>query len=266
MLLAAMQADEVMLIPGVTRGATHWPDAGAIKNGSTKHCLCFLKRVANSSGNYDLYLFRGCQVSSMTLNMEPGQLISGDITIMGTNIGNPATGTKVWENIAAGAAPLDDWDLTTGVGFGTGDLLSGVDSLKSFTVSDSGGDIGLVAQSVSLTLDNQLRQQFAVGTNNIFAAGVASGRFMASLSISAYYSNPSIFEAFTGDVDLSVAFGLKDASDLGFTFLFDKCKITTGSTPQAGGPDQDLLISTEIRAFEDATNGTAKVTLDLTSA
>lgn len=269
MLLAALQVNKAMVMPGDTRGASNWQDTVAVTNASTKHCLCFLKKVANSSGNFDLYLFRGCQVSSMTLNMEPGQLITGDISIMGTGLGNPVAGTKVWENIAEGAAPLDSWDTTTYVGFGQGDLMSGVDSLRSFTVTDSGGDMGLIAQSLSLTIDNQLRQQFAVGTDNIFAAGVASGRFMASMSISAYYSNPSIFEAFTTDDTLSVTFDLKTGTpttaDLGFTFLMDKCKITSGSTPLAGGPDQDLLISTEIRAFEDATNGTMKITLDLTN-
>lgn len=266
MLLAALQVDKVLMDTVATRGATHWEDAASIQNASKKHCLCFLKRVANAAGNYDIYLFRGCQVSSMSMTMEPGSLITGDISIMGTNIGNPEAGDLVFENIAAGAAPLDNWTFAA-TGFGQGDLMSGVDSLKAFTVLDSGAaNMGIIAQSVSLSIDNQLRQQFGVGTGSIFAAGVASGRFMATMSISAYYQNPTIFEAFVADEDMSVSFGLKDSNDLGFTMEFNKVKVTSGSTPQAGSPDQDLLISTELRAFEHATDGTMKVTLDLTSA
>jgi hypothetical protein len=264
MLLAAMQVNLAMLEPGDVRGATNWEGAAAIKNGSTKHCLAFLKRVQNAAGNYDLYLYRGCQVDSLSLNMEPGNLVTGDINVMGTGLGNPVGGTSVWENIAAGAAPLDQWVLTAS--FGTGNLLSGVDSLKDFTMTNTAGDMGIVAQSVSLTLSNQLRQQYGVGTGSIYAAGVASGRFMASMSVSAYYANPKIFSSFTEDDTIAATFGLKDSTDLGFTFEFNKCKITSGSSPLAGGPDQDLLIATELRAFEDDTDGTAKITLDLVAA
>ena len=277
MLIASLQANNTLAVEST---ASDWVSGGNIKNGSTKKCLCFLKRVNTTSG-YDLYLFRGCQISSMSLNMEPGNLITGDISIMGTGLGYPLDGDaadgpaiQVWEGqnttgTASRTNPLGTggWDLDTD-GFGIdGDLMSGVDSLSAFTVSNSGGDMGLIAQSVSLTFDNQLRQQFAVGTNNIFAAGVASGRFMASMSVSAYYSNPKIYQSFTTDEDLSVTFSLvadnadDDAQTLAFTF--GKCKITSGSSPLAGGPDQDLLISTEIRAFEDATTGTAQVGLTI---
>jgi hypothetical protein len=265
MLLATLQVNKAMMEPGDVRGASNWEGAAAIKNASTKHCLAILKRVQNAAGNYDLYLYRGCQIDSLSLNMEPGNLITGDINVMGVGLGNPVAGTAVWENIAAGVAPLDQWDLSN-TSFGTGNLLSGVDSLLDFTLTNSGGDMGIVAQSVSLTLSNQLRQQYGLGSGSIYAVGVASGRFMATLSVSAYYSNPKIFSSFTGDDEIATTFGLKDSTDLGFSFEFNKCKITSGSNPLAGGPDQDLLIATELQAFEDATDGTVKITLDLVAA
>jgi len=263
MLIAALQANKTMILPGDTRGAGNWADAEALTNGSTNHCLMFLKRVQNAAGNYDMYIYRGCQIGSLSMTIEPGNLITGDISIMGTGLGNGAT--AVYEDVAPDGGPLGvgKWEWGT---LGENDLMSGVDSLKNFEIQNSSGtDLGIIPQNVSITIDNQLRQQFGVGTGSIYAAGVASGRFMTSFSLSAYYANPAIFTNFTQDTEVKVVFGLKDSSGIGFDVLADKCKITSGSSPMAGGPDQDLLISTEIRAFEDDTHGTVKFTLDLTT-
>lgn len=260
MLLAALQADPDLHI---TEGTRDWADTESITNGSSMKCFAFLKRIRRSNGNFDLYLFRGCQVSSLSMTVDAGALVTGDISLMGTGLGDPESGVDIYKDIASDAAPLGTGGWTFEA-YPSSDLMSGVDSLKNFVIADSTDtDTGIVAQSVSITFDNQLRSQFAVGKNTIYASGVASGRFMATFSMSAYYATPVIFESFVADDDLSVSFDLLDSNGLGFSFLFDKVKVTSGSTPMAGGPDTDLMISTEMQAFEDETNGTVKITLDL---
>jgi hypothetical protein len=83
---------------------------------------------------------------------------------------------------------------------------------------------------------------------------------MATYSGSAYYANPTIYNAFVNDTDLSITGQLIDSSGNGIQIDSDFVKVTSGSIPTADGADQDLMISTEFRAFEDSTNGTVLIT------
>lgn len=262
MLIAVLQADKALHIVEDTRD---WDDTQTIQNGSVKKCFAFLKRVRLSNGNYDMFLFRGCQIGSLSMTMDAGALITGDIAIMGTGLGEPEAEIDVYKNIADPTAPQAGHTWTFEA-YPSSDLMSGVDSLKDFLIKDgTGTDTGITAQSVSMTIDNAMRSQFAVGRNTIYASGVASGRITVTFSVSAYYASPAVFESFINDDNMSVTFKLLDSSDIGFNFEAAKVKVTSGSTPLAGGPDTDLLISTEMQAFQDSTKGTLEVTLDLTS-
>lgn len=245
-LISVLQSSKDLTTTETPTPSDPWADTEAAVNEASPKCLTLLKRVLHADSSVDIYVFRGVQVSSLSLSFQPSALVTGTVSVMGVGADDVRTSLPAgWTLNAADSNPL----------------MSGVDSVQSLELQNSGGtDLGVIFQNFSLTLDNQLRQQFAVGTDNIFAAGLAAGRFMASMSASAYYSAPDIYSNFLADSELKVAFNLLDSADDGWSFLFDKVKITSGSTPQAGGPDQDLLISTELRGFESASNGTVKVT------
>ena len=225
-----------------------WAPGEAVINGSTKTCLAFMKRVRVSDTNFDWYLFRGAQISKLTLDMKPGALITGSVSMMGVRPDAPAENTTLpahWTFVDSPALPI----------------MSGVDSLESLEIQTSAGvDSGATLQDFNITFDNQLRQQQAVGLGHPFAAGIASGRFMASASGTAYYANPRVYLDFLNDAALKIVGVLKDDDGSGFQFLMDYVKVTSGSLPEASGPDQDLTIKTEFRSFESATNGTVKLT------
>ncbi len=225
-----------------------WAPGEAVLNGSTKNCLVFLKRILVGANKYDYYLFRGVQIGSLSFEIQPSSLITGTCNLMGIKPDVPL------ENVD----PPTYW---TFVEPPVKPLMSGVDSLKDFAIQTSAGvSSGVVMQSLSFTIDNQLRQQQAIGINSPFAAGIASGRFMASFSGSAYYANPRIYNDFVQDRELKITGKLIDGEGEGFQFLADFVKVTQGGLPMAESPDQDLLITTEFRAFESATNGTLKLT------
>jgi hypothetical protein len=225
-----------------------WAPGEALTNGSTTKCLAIMKRVMITSSTYDWYIFRGCQISSLSLDMKPNALITGTISVMGVRPDDPVEAT---------ALPTH-WTFTRHPNL---PLMSGVDSLESLEVQTSAGvDSGATLQDFSLKIDNQLRQQQAVGLGHPFSAGVASGRFMASANGTAYYANPRIYNDFLDDASLKIVMELRDDDGNGYDILMDYVKVTSGSLPEAGGPDQDLTVSTEFRAFESATNGTIKVT------
>jgi hypothetical protein len=230
-----------------TAGVSSWADGETIKNGSTKHCLAFVKRVQVGNNLYDWYIFRGCQIGSLSAEIQPNSLINGAINVMGV---------KPQAVIKASAAP-GTWTLTNAP---TIDLMSGVDSLQGFAISSGGTPTGVTMQNVSFTIENQLRQQAAVGLGHPFSAGIASGRLSAKFSGSAYYQNPAIFEAFLEDDTLEIAGSLLDSGGSGISFECGTVKVTAGAVPMASAPDQDLLISSEFQAFEDAVTGTISVT------
>lgn len=246
-LVSVLQADKELRFIGVAKTADRWTHAESITNSSTKQCLAILKRVLLASGAYDWYVFRGIQVSSMSLSFEPGATVTGTVNVMGT-------GGQV---LTAQAKP-SGWTLTPDY---NNPLMSAVSSLTGLQLQNSSSvDLGIIFQNFSLTLDNQLREQFGVGTGSIYAAGVASGRFMATAEASAYYSSPAVYTNFVADNELKIAFSLIDSAGEGWTWLMDKVKVTGGSTPMASGPDSDLIISSQFQAFESATNGSVKIT------
>ena len=226
--------------------------AGAtIQNGSSPSCLMFLKTVKNPDGT-DYYVFRGCQVDSLSVNISPNSLITGEVSVMGMRQGAAAIDGN---NSILTAKPAD-WTLGAS---SPAKLMSSVYAIQDLQVLDGAVPVDIISQEVSFQLSNSLRQQFAVGTGQPYAAGVASGRFSATLSMNAYYANAGVVNAMQEDKSLSVSFKLLDADGDGWSFLFDNCKITSAPPPQAGGPDQDLMSQTELQAFESASNGTAKI-------
>lgn len=171
-----------------------------------------------------------------------------------------STGDAAWNT-----AMENKYHLVTDV---TGNVVT-VSTTTTGSNWSSGGQLAVgypsTFQDISFNMDNQIRQQTAVGTGSIFAAGTGSGRFMASASTTMYYSDYAIYEALVGNTAVRLRFEFEDSATAGtngnkYLMEMDYCKVQSGAVPLAGGPDQDLLISPEFRAFEDSTNGTMLIT------
>jgi len=204
--------------------------------------LC--KRV-NIGGTYHYYVYRGIQVSSLSLKMSPGALVTGDVSVMG--VGGSVEDAAWAATMTFNAAP-------------TNPLMSGVDSLAINYFTDAAGTpLNATFQELTITFDNQLRQQFQVGGSSIYAAGTASGRFMCKVDSTQYYSNHAIYDELVSDGIVKLQFTLTDSATDSYRFTLDKLKVQSGAVPLAGGPDQDLLISPAMQAFQDGTNGTVSI-------
>lgn len=238
-LVAALQSSE---------GIGGWATAEEITNESTKPCLMFCKRIS-IAGVYHYFVFRGCQVSSLSLKMEPGALVTGDCSVMGVGgeVQDAAWATDVGGPMVFNAAP-------------TNPLLSGVDSLTIDSFTDEAAvALNATFQNLTITFDNQLRQQFQVGGSSIYAAGTASGRFMCTIDSTQYYNSHNIYDQLVADKIVKLQFSLADSAGDNYRFTLDKLKVQSGATPLAGGPDQDLLISPKMQAFQDAVKGTVSI-------
>jgi hypothetical protein len=229
-----------------------WATTDTMANGSSKQCLMFMKRVLVGT-TYWYYTYRGCQIDSLSLNMEVGSLVTGSVTLLGI-------GGAVDSGTAATGPTGNTWTYDTAV-YGGSQLMSAVDSISNFSLTDhTDASITATFQSLNLTFSNQMRAQSAVNSAGIYPAGISSGRFMAEISSTIYFQNGTLYTQLINDDLCKLAFDLADSSGNTFNFDFDKLKPQGGVTPLAGGPDQDLLISPTFRAFEDATKGTVTIT------
>jgi len=244
LLIPALQMDKDMGLGLSPAPSDPWEDTTepAIQNGSTKHCLMFAKRVKLADNLYKYYTYRGCQIDTLTLNMEVGALVSGSITLLGT-------GGDVFSHTAATGPSGSTWTYVTP--YAASDLMSAVDSVKNFVLTNH-ADSAITAtfESLTLTLSNQLRAQNSINSTSLYAAGVAS----------MYVQDETIYPQLVDDNVVKLAFDLEDSSGNKFSFDMDKIKPQSGVTPMAGGADQDLKTSPTFRCFEDSTNGSVKIT------
>lgn len=245
MLISVLQADKALTFG---TGTENWAANTAIQNGSVKKCFAFMKRIQKSATTFDFYVFRGIQIGSMTLEVGTDGLITGAIGLMGTKPETPL------ENVVKPAG----WTLTA---IANAPLMSGVDGLRDFDIQTSAGvTTALTMENLTLSIENGLRAQRAVGKNTPFAVGVGSSRFSVTYSGSAYYANPRIYNDMLNDSSLKILGKFADSAGNGFAFASDYVKVTSGGMPMADSADNDLMIASEFRALEHGTNGTLKLT------
>jgi hypothetical protein len=277
-LLCALQADKDLY---AKTGTTTWNALEPVKNGTTKHCLALLKRVRVGEGLYDWYIFRGCQISSLSIDIQPNSLITGTVNVMGLRPQAPIHNTSPaggfhpfyvrnsddtdweilqvlksdlsgWEDFQVRTVPPENWVYVT---LPAAPLMSGGESLRDLQIITDGSTLDATLQNLSLTLDNQLRTQSTIGST--FPVGIGAGRLSVTYAGPVYYRNPSIFNAFLSDSAVQVSGQLLDENGNGIRFDSDAAKVFAGTVPQATSPDQDLLVSTEIEAFEAPAQGGA---------
>lgn len=225
-----------------------WAPGESIKNGVSTKCLALLKRVQVTDTTYDWYIFRGCQISSMSFELKSKSPVTGTCNIFGIRPDQPVTASTLpvgWTWVSA--TPTE--------------VMAAADGLQDFEIrAASGLDSGLVVQDLTLNFDNQMRAQDGVGLGHIFAAGVASGKIKVTMSATVYYASPRVYNDMISDNHLSIVGSLVDPNGDGFSFNMADVKVTSGGIPLADSSGKDLTTKTEFQAWEHATYGTITLT------
>lgn len=246
MLICALQANFTTSF----EGGSSWLPMVDMRNASSKHCFALLRRVP-VSGGYDWYVYRGCQVGGISFEISPNALITGVVSFTGIRP----------DDVIEAQASVTDWTFLPETYL---PLMSGGGSLKNFFISSWNAPnwetVDVTMQSISLAIDNQLRSQGTVNTGSIYSGGIGSGRFRATFSGSAYYSNPALYTALLNDTRIRIGGRLLDSEGDGFEFESTLAKVVSREPPMAGGPEQDIIVGTEFQAFEDLVNGTLRLT------
>lgn len=180
-------------------------------------------------------VYKGMMVSKMDLKFATGEIVSGSFEFMGA-------GMSI-EDATAMGTPVDS--LTT-------PIMNAVKGI--FDVFEGGASVTATTyiKSADVSIDNVLRGQKAIGV--LGNAGVGSGRLKASAKLEVYLADKTIYNKLLGDVSSSLTIPVLDSNGQGYVFTFPRGKYTSGKV-NAGGLDQDNMLSMEMMALLDAASG-----------
>ena len=192
------------------------------------------------------HTFKGCRVSSMNLSVNAGEIVTGSFSFMGKDLTADTSSASTGTPSAA----------TTTAAY---------NAINNVTVLNEGGNaLADKVTSLSLTIDNNLRQNVAIGSSAPSQIGL--GQFLVTGTMTVYFSSSAIFDKFVAGTDSALAFTLSDLGGSAKTINFNMPKIEyTSATVLAGGVNSDVMAEVGFTAkYQSADNsgidGTLKIT------
>lgn len=176
-------------------------------------------------------VFTGETVDQMSLQIQPGSVVSGSFTLMGKSAN------------AATTSPLD----------------STPDAPKSGEVINAVSDVGMIAfngsrvagpnyiQRFEITTSNNLRDRTAVSVFGL--VGVGTGRLNVTGGLTTYFGDATIWNKLVNNENVSLAV-VNVKNNQAYAFQLPRVKLS-GGTPNANASDQDVVIEANVVALKD---------------
>lgn len=208
-----------------------------VKNGIVKRSFSIEQAFTDVN---QFFLFRGQRVGTMSLDISSGAIVTGSFGFQGL------TSTRADTTFATGTTA----STTTQVVNATANVGSLV---------EAGVPLVTGIQSISLNLDNALRNQMAVG--NKFPIGVGYGRQTVSGSITAYFEDGALYDKFLNHSTSSLSFNVSDGNGQSMRIELPRVYFASAS-PTLAGIDQDVVMNLEFTAVIDPTLN-AQISIDM---
>lgn len=221
-----------------------------LRNGTVKRSF-LVEQGFTDIGQY--FAYYGQRVGTLSLDVSSGATITGSVGFQGTSVARGTT-NRSWYNNETAATTSSTVNATSNVGTVYSDFLSGT-------------ALTTTIQSLSINIDNALRDQLAVG--NKYAKGIGYGRQTVSGSLTAYFEDATLYDKFLNHTSASLGFVIEE-SDSDAATKANKAKMRVSlpnvkfqtDNPNIGGIDQDVVESVDFTAFAytyDAPSGTDPV-------
>lgn len=201
-------------------------------NGSTLRSFTLEKGLLDVN---QFFSYRGMNASKLSLSFQSGAMVTGSIDFMGKDSIRATSTTLPGSPVAS--ATYDVVNAVTGVG----NLLENGSPLT-----------GTFIKSLKLDIDNKLRGQDAIGV--LGYAGIAPGTLAVSGEMEVYLADGALYDKFINNTASSVIWTMKDGAGNGYAITLPKIKYSDAKV-QAGGLDQDVMLSLPFTALMDATTG-----------
>lgn len=219
--------------PGVSETATAELASARLVNGSVRRSFSVEKEFSDVG---IFRAFRGMNVSGFTLNASQGSLTTGEVSFMGRSGGKSTQSSS----LPATETPLQVRRSMSGM---TGSVCG--------VWVDGEPLIGTFVQSVSLTVDNNMRQQNAMCAASEDgsvpgAVGIGNGKFNANASLEVFFTQAdTLYSEFVENRNVEFAFTAFDTEGHGYVFTLKKANVSNNQANASGG-DQDVIASIEL--------------------
>jgi hypothetical protein len=200
-----------------------------LKNGTTLKSYSVEK---NFEGLGKFHTFKGLRVSSMSLDMGAGEMVTGSFAFIGkgitTSTSSASTGTPQAAN--------------------NNSVFNAVNNVT--VLKEGGSSYSDKVMSLSLNVENNLRANQAIAS--LEPTRIGFGQFNVSGSMSVYFQNQGVFDKFVNGTDSSIEFSLSDGTN-DYTVLIPKVEYTAANVT-AGGANSDVMAEVEFTAKYDSVN------------
>lgn len=211
------------------------PDISRLKVGTDRPSFS-IEKVFEDVDRY--FAFSGMRAGTMSLNVNYGEILTGSFSFMG-NGATASTTSLVGSGSIVPSPSTDVMNATT-------DLT---------TLNINGAPSTVCVQSLSLTLDNSLRNRNCIGS--VYAKDIMYGTVAITGTMQVYFSAEAfaLYQNVLTNSDISFSFAVTDG-DYKYTFTIPRAKVT-GDAPTGDGLDSDVELSLEFTALLDPVSGTS---------
>lgn len=208
-------------------------NVSTLKNGVTLKSFTIQKHFQDLTAPV-FQNFVGVRVGALNLDFKTGSILAGSLSLMGL-------GASAGTSQIAGASVVESPGVSESIMNSVTDLIE---------IKENGVTSTMVINSLSVSINNNLRAQDAIGTFG--HVGVALGKMDVTGNIEAYFTDLTAYNRFVNGTNFALSFKVQDASTDSYMFTFPVVKFET-ATIVAGGLDQDVFMKGTWRALYDTT-------------
>lgn len=211
-------------------------------NGSTKRSFTVEKALLDVA---QFFRYRGMNASKLSLAFASGAIVTGSFDFMGKDSLRNLAGGAVIANTGDSRTTLVGLPIASAT-YDVVNAVTGVGNLIEAGVLMS----GVFIKSLKIDIDNKLRGQDAIGVLGF--SGVAPGTLMVTGEMEVYLTDGALYDKFVNNTATSVVWTMRDSAGNGYAITLPKIKYSDAKV-QAGGLDQDVMLSLPFTALMDAT-------------
>jgi hypothetical protein len=201
-------------------------------NGTTQRSFTFQRQHTDIT---QFFAFRGMTPSKFSMAFASGAFVTGGFDFIGKD--SIRSGATVMPGSPVASQAYDIMNAVTGVG----------------AILENGSALAnTFMKTLSFDFDNHLRGRTALGV--LGNASIGSGTIECKGSADVYLADGSLYDKFVNNTATSIQITVKDSAGNGYAITFPKIKYGDAKV-NAGGKDQDAMITLPWEAMQDPTTG-----------
>lgn len=201
--------------------------ANELKNGAVERFYSIERGFMDSNL---FFLFRGMEVSKMSMDFKSGSINTINFEFMGKDANR--TGATQLPGTRTASETFDVMNAVDGVG----------------NIKENGVAMEAFVKSLKFDLDNKLRARDAIGTLGSISIGV--GTLSVTGTMEVYLQDGTLYDKFINNTATSIEWTTSDGEGNGYTINFPRVKFGDAKV-NAGSLDQDAMLSIPFTAIRD---------------